>query len=37
MSIAVNPKNKFEYYVGVASGGVWKTGERWDDLESSIR
>ena len=26
MSIAVNPKNKFEYYVGVASGGVWKTG-----------
>src|ERR1700733_4895020 len=21
MSIAVNPKNKFEYYVGVASGG----------------
>ncbi len=26
MSIAVNPKNKVEYYVGVASGGVWKTG-----------
>jgi photosystem II stability/assembly factor-like uncharacterized protein len=26
MSIAVNPKNKFEFYVGVASGGVWKTG-----------
>src|ERR1700733_2101923 len=26
MSIAVNAKNKFEYYVGVASGGVWKTG-----------
>src|SRR5271165_7669132 len=25
MSIAVNPKNKFEYYVGVAAGGVWKT------------
>jgi len=25
MSIAVNPKNKVEYYVGVASGGVWKT------------
>ena len=22
MAIAVNPKNKFEYYVGVASGGV---------------
>ena len=32
MSIAVNPKNKFEYYVGVASGGVWKTvndGRTW--------
>jgi photosystem II stability/assembly factor-like uncharacterized protein len=32
MSIAVNPKNKFEYYVGVASGGVWKTvndGTTW--------
>ncbi len=32
MSIAVNPKNKFEYYVGVASGGVWKTtndGSSW--------
>jgi photosystem II stability/assembly factor-like uncharacterized protein len=32
MSIAVNPKNKFEYYVGVASGGVWKTtndGTSW--------
>ena len=32
MSIAVNPKNKFEYYVGVASGGVWKTvndGNTW--------
>jgi photosystem II stability/assembly factor-like uncharacterized protein len=31
-SIAVNPKNKFEYYVGVASGGVWKTvndGTTW--------
>src|ERR1700686_305028 len=26
MSIAVNPKNKKEYYVGVASGGVWKPG-----------
>jgi len=25
MAIAVNPKNKFEYYVGEASGGVWKT------------
>jgi photosystem II stability/assembly factor-like uncharacterized protein len=32
MSIALNPKNKFEYYVGVASGGVWKTvndGTTW--------
>ncbi|MGO9169301.1 MAG: WD40/YVTN/BNR-like repeat-containing protein, partial [Candidatus Sulfotelmatobacter sp.] len=32
MSIAVNPKNKFEYYVGVASGGVWRTvndGTTW--------
>jgi photosystem II stability/assembly factor-like uncharacterized protein len=32
MSIAVNPKDKFEYYVGVASGGVWKTvndGTTW--------
>ncbi|MGA9076232.1 MAG: glycosyl hydrolase, partial [Candidatus Sulfotelmatobacter sp.] len=31
-AIAVNPKNKFEYYVGVASGGVWKTvndGTTW--------
>ena len=35
MSIAVNPKNKFEYYVGVASGGVWKTvndGTTWTSL-----
>jgi len=32
MAIAVNPKNKFEYYVGEASGGVWKTvndGTTW--------
>ena len=32
MAIAVNPKNKFEYYVGIASGGVWKTvndGTTW--------
>src|ERR1035437_8874077 len=32
MSVAVNPRNKFEYYVGVASGGVWKTvndGTTW--------
>lgn len=26
MSIAVNPKKPSEFYVGVASGGVWKTG-----------
>ena len=35
MSIAVNPKNKFEYYVGVASGGVWKTvndGTTWSPV-----
>ncbi len=35
MSIAVSPKNKFEYYVGVASGGVWKTvndGTTWTPL-----
>jgi photosystem II stability/assembly factor-like uncharacterized protein len=32
VSIAVNPKNKVAYYVGVASGGVWKTvndGTTW--------
>ena len=32
IAIAVNPKNKFEYYVGVACGGVWKTvndGNTW--------
>ncbi len=32
MSIAVNPRKKDEYYVGVASGGVWKTvndGTTW--------
>jgi len=32
IAIAVNPKNKFEYYAGVASGGVWKTvndGTTW--------
>ena len=35
MSIAVNPKNKYEYYAGVASGGVWKTsnlGTTWTPL-----
>jgi photosystem II stability/assembly factor-like uncharacterized protein len=32
ISFAVNPRNKSEYYVGVASGGVWKTtnsGTTW--------
>ena len=32
ISFAVNPKNKSEFYVGVASGGVWKTvndGTTW--------
>jgi photosystem II stability/assembly factor-like uncharacterized protein len=32
IAFAVNPKNKVEYYVGVASGGVWKTnndGTTW--------
>ena len=35
MSIAVNPKNVYEYYVGVASGGVWKTvndGTTWSPV-----
>ena len=35
MSIAVNPRNKSEYYVGVASSGVWKTvndGTTWTPL-----
>lgn len=35
MSIAVNPRKKDEYYVGVASGGVWKTvndGTTWTPL-----
>src|SRR5690242_4829669 len=35
MSIAVNPKKKSEFYVGVASGGVWKTvndGTTWSPL-----
>ncbi len=35
MSIAVNPRNIYEYYVGVASGGVWKTvndGTTWTPL-----
>jgi len=35
MSIAVNPKKTNEFYVGVASGGVWKTvndGTTWSSL-----
>jgi photosystem II stability/assembly factor-like uncharacterized protein len=35
MSIAVNPKKASEFYVGVASGGVWKTvndGTTWTSL-----
>ena len=35
MSIAVNPKKTSEFYVGVASGGVWKTvndGTTWNPL-----
>jgi len=35
MSIAVNPLKKDEFYVGVASGGVWKTvndGTTWTPL-----
>ena len=35
MSIAVNPKKTSEFYVGVASGGVWKTvndGTTWTPL-----
>jgi len=35
MSIAVNPRKKHEFYVGVASGGVWKTvndGTTWTPL-----
>ena len=26
--IAVNPKNRSQWYVGVGSGGVWKTDNR---------
>jgi photosystem II stability/assembly factor-like uncharacterized protein len=35
ISLAVNPKNKSEFYVGVASGGVWKTvnsGTTWNPV-----
>ena len=38
MSIAVNPKKTNEYYVGVASGGVWKTvndGTTWTPVFDS--
>ena len=38
MSIAVNPQKKHEFYVGVASGGVWKTvndGTTWTPLFDS--
>src|SRR5947199_6391389 len=38
MSIAVNPKNPNEFYVGVASGGVWKTvndGTTWTPVFDS--
>ena len=37
MSIAVNPKNKFEYYVGVASGGRLEDGQRRHDVDSAFR
>ena len=35
IAFAVNPRNKSEYYVGVASGGVWKTvndGTTWSPV-----
>jgi photosystem II stability/assembly factor-like uncharacterized protein len=35
VSIAVNPQNKAQYYIGVASGGVWRTdndGTTWIPL-----
>jgi photosystem II stability/assembly factor-like uncharacterized protein len=38
IAFAVNPKNKAEYYVGVASGGVWKTvndGTTWSPVFDS--
>jgi len=38
MSIAVNPKQTNEFYVGVASGGVWKTvndGTTWSPVFSN--
>ncbi len=38
IAFAVNPKNHAEYYVGVASGGVWKTtnsGTTWSPVFDS--
>ncbi len=38
IAFAVNPKNRAEYYVGVASGGVWKTsndGTTWTPVFDS--
>jgi photosystem II stability/assembly factor-like uncharacterized protein len=35
VSIAVNPRNKSQYYIGVASGGVWRTdndGTTWQPV-----
>jgi photosystem II stability/assembly factor-like uncharacterized protein len=35
VSIAVNPHNKSQYYIGVASGGVWRTdndGTTWQPI-----
>src|SRR5262249_22641976 len=35
VSIAVNPHNKSQYYIGVASGGVWRTdndGTTWQPV-----
>ncbi|HUR36801.1 MAG TPA: hypothetical protein VM009_03225 [Terriglobales bacterium] len=37
-SLAVNPKNRAQYYVGVASGGVWRTdnnGTTWSPVFES--
>ena len=37
--IAVNTKNPFEYYVAVASGGVWKTydgGTYWENISDGF-
>ncbi len=37
IAFAVNPKNKSEYYVGVASGGVWKTVNDGTTWSSGLR